>query len=144
MVEGVLLKLEGQVVEVLDKPNRNGRIYTKELFENNVLNDKIVNEKLLTHSLFGEFEPSYSGCCIDASRISHSVSKLYIEDDKVKADIDILDTSQGQLLLKAINNGCSIHPVLVGRGDVITDSDGNEIVADNYELDIIAMVIGKF
>ena len=78
MAEGVLLTLKDQLVEVLDKPNRNGRIYTKELFENNVLNDKIVNERLLTHSFFGEFEPGYTCGCIDASKISHNVSKLYI------------------------------------------------------------------
>ena len=34
MAEGVLRNLKGEVVEVLDQPNRNGRIYSKELIEN--------------------------------------------------------------------------------------------------------------
>ena len=92
MAEGVLLKLEGQVVETLNKPNRNGRIYTKELFENNVLNNEIVKERLLTHSLFGEFEPTYRAWCVDSSKISHNVSKLYIEEAESKT-YDNLDQS---------------------------------------------------
>jgi len=58
MAEGVLGTLKGVVVEVLDKPNGNGRIYSKELIENSVLNDEIVQEQLNSHSMFGMFEPS--------------------------------------------------------------------------------------
>lgn len=58
MAEDVLRTLKGVVVEVLDKPNRNGRIYTTQLIENYVLNDEIVQEQLNSHSMFGMFDPS--------------------------------------------------------------------------------------
>ena len=48
-MEGVLKTLKGQIVEVLDKPNRNGRIYTTECIENNVLNNPLIQERLKLH-----------------------------------------------------------------------------------------------
>ena len=57
MAEGVLRTLKGEVVEVLDKSNQNGRIYTTQLIEN-LLNDEIIQEQLNSHSMFGMFDPS--------------------------------------------------------------------------------------
>jgi len=143
MAEGVLRNLKGEVVEVLDQPNRNGRIYSKELIENCVLNDKIVQEQLNSHSMFGMFNPSWDEYMVDMSKVSHCVTNLYIEDGKLKADIDILDTPQGNIVNEMLNNNVSIISTLNGRGDLRAEPDGKYLEVENYSFDYISLNIGE-
>ena len=74
---------------------------------------------------------------VDMSKASHCVTKLYIEDNKLKADIDILDTPQGNIVNELLKGNISIVPSLRGRGDIIDD------IVTNYSLDYISLNIGK-
>ncbi len=42
---------------------------------------------------------------IDLKKASHSIEKLWVEDNKLKAKIRILDTSEGLRLMKMLNKG---------------------------------------
>lgn len=132
----ILKTLIGQVVEVLDKPNRNGRIYTTQLVQDKIINDIVVKEQLEQHMMFGEFKPDCN-YCIDASRVSHAISNLYIEGDKLKADIDILDTPNGRVVMEYLNKGGQVYPILCGSGDLIPIEDGD--VVTNYDFYYIAL-----
>jgi len=133
----ILKTLKGQVVEILDKPNRNGRIYTTQLVQDKILNDIVVKEQLEQHSMFGEFKPDYSSYCVDASKVSHAVSKLYIEGDNLKADIDIIDTPNGRAVMEYLNKGGQVYPILYGNGELVPTENGD--VVTNYVLNYIAL-----
>lgn len=134
-MEGVLGTLKGQIVEVLDKPNINGRIYTKECIENSVLNNPLIQERLKLHCLFGIFNLNGNEE-VTLNNTSHCVTNLYIEDNCLKADIDILDTPNGRMLKEHLDKGEGIYPYLSGNGEL-------ELVGyyrvSKYELDNISI-----
>lgn len=74
---------------------------------------------------------------VDMSKASHCVTKLYIEDNKLKADIDIINTPSGRIVDEILNGNISVVPSLRGRGDIIDD------MVTNYSLDYISLNVGK-
>ena len=134
-MEGVLKTLKGQIVEVLDKPNRNGRIYTTECIKNSVLNNPLIQERLKLHNLFGTFT-LIGNEEVSLDNTSHCITNLYIEDNCLKADIDILDTPNGRMLKEHLDKGEGIYPYLSGNGEL--ELVGYQMVS-NYILDNISI-----
>ena len=122
-------------VEDLGVPNRNGRIYSKEVIEE-ALKDPLVKEKLDTHTLFVEDirdrrknEDGLYDCNdlmeVNVSNIIGSVHAINIEDDKLICKIEFYED-----LFK--DDVKSISCRLAGYGDV--DTDGK---VSNYTLEKI-------
>lgn len=85
--------MEIKIIE-LNKPNSKKRIYTSDLIEKSIIDDPAVKEMLDTKSLFIE-DRRYSGDSsdsINASNVIGVVNKLYIRDNFLFADVEILDT----------------------------------------------------
>ena len=140
MAESVLETLKGAVVEVLDKPNKNGRVYTSELVKDKILNDPLVKEQLDTHQMFGMFMPNYEEDLVNPTKVSHCITNLYIEDGNLMTDLDILDFAQGPVVGAFIDKGVKVRPILRGNGDLVSDENGN-LVVTNYTFNRIDLSI---
>lgn len=126
-------------VEDLGVPNRNGRIYTKEVIEE-ALKDPLVKEKLDTHTLFVEDirkrkknNDGLYDCndlmMVDISSIIGSVQEIKVEDNKLLCKIEFYE----DLFKDEVK---SISSRIAGYGDLLVDLDGYEKVS-NYSLEKI-------
>lgn len=114
------------------KKNRNGRIYSKELWQN-VLNSEYWQDMMSNNTLCGEIvhpgdrteSDSYE---IDARNISHRISEAHIEGDKLIGTVEVLDTPAGRTLLDLINSGCTVGISARGMGDL----EGDYVNPDTY------------
>lgn len=130
---GVLKVLKG-TLSTLGKKNRNGRIYSKELWEN-VLNSEYWNDMVSNNSLFGEcVHPADNRSTsdpfeIDANNVSHRISEAHIEGDRLIGTVEILDTDAGRNIASLIDSGCNIGISARGAGDL----NGDEVDPDTYQ-----------
>lgn len=130
---GVLKKLKG-TLSTLGKKNRNGRIYSKELWEN-VLNSEYWQDMISNNSLFGEcVHPADNRSTsdpfeIDANNVSHRISEAHIEGDRLIGTVEILDTDAGRNIASLIDSGCNIGISARGAGDL----NGDEVDPNTYQ-----------
>jgi len=130
---GVLKVLKG-TLSTLGKKNRNGRIYSKELWEN-VLNSEYWNDMMSNNSLFGEcVHPADNRSTsdsfeIDANNVSHRIKEAHIEGDKLIGTVEILDTQAGKNIAALIDSGCNIGISARGAGDL----NGDTVDPDTYQ-----------
>lgn len=127
----ILKKLKGPL-STADRKNRNGRIYSRQLWEN-VLNSEYWRDMMANNSLCGEVvhpgERTESDSFeIDARNVSHRISEAHFEGDKLMGTIEILDTEQGRNLLSLVDSGCIMGISARGMGDL----KGDEVDPDTY------------
>ena len=106
-------------LEKADTPNKNGRIYPKQLLE------KIANQK----GVYGYFiDRNHEPEIQTISDISHKIDRLFIENDSLYAEISVLNTPNGNLLKEHLENTVF---VLNGFGKI----DSNQkLDCDSYKL----------
>ena len=126
---GILKRIRGVVADF--KPNRNGRTYPRELWEK-VINSEYVNEMIKSKCLFGEANHPLTDdrVEIDLNNVSHAVNRLWIENDAVMGELDLLPTPAGEIISKLIDYGSSIGVSSRGAGSV--NSDGS-VDPDDYQ-----------
>lgn len=109
-------------VEKLNTPNRNGRIYTTSLA------NKIVEEfeKLPSRSCIGEPADTYRDSMIKFSDASHVVTKMWVEEDRLMAEVEFLSTPTGKVLQSVQESGGVLTFRLAGVGWVEDDGRLNE------------------
>ena len=97
--KGCLGRIEGICADYAN-PTRNGRFYSRELWEN-VFNDDLIKESLESKTLIGEldhpeerFEPLAKEACV-------VMTDYRFDDDKkvVWGGFDVLDTPAGRILI---------------------------------------------
>ena len=127
---GVLKTVTGCVADF--KPNRNGRVYPKELWEN-VLKSEYVNEMMASHIFVGELDHPEERSEVSLQEVSHAVSKLWIDESKqeVWATMDILNTPNGQIIANLVDYGAKIGVSSRGAGSVRGDGT---VDPDDYQL----------
>lgn len=118
------------------KPNRNGRVYPKELWQN-VVNSAYVKEAINTHTLYGESSHPEERLEVDLANVSHAINDMWLENDGVYGIIDILPTPQGQIINSLIEYGSEIGISSRGTGSVV----GNEVDPDDYTFVTFDMVM---
>ena len=134
MKDGILKILKGPL-STLGKKNRNGRIYSKELWQN-VLNSEYWKDMMENNSLCGEVvhpgdERSESDSFeIDTSKVSHRIKEAHIEGDKLMGTVEILDTVEGRNLASLVNAGVTVGISARGIGDL----DGDTVDPYTYQL----------
>jgi len=73
----------------IGKPNINGRVYTRETVENDIVNSPVVQEALKKDSLFLEYDGNLTERAeVDMLRICGRITKVYIEGDSLYIDVD--------------------------------------------------------
>lgn len=117
-------KFVSKVVEA-DKPTLNGSIYPKHVLEENV---RRLQESINQRLLMGEIGPAEDSI-IRFSNISHSITKMWWEDNTLMAEAITLQTPAGKLIKSLINDGVTVR--LAPRG---VGSRNNNVISDNYKL----------
>ena len=112
-----LTPAKGTIVD-LNVPAPSGRIYSKEAMENAI---KEYNEK--PKPKFGIFEGElnhHPNSYLDLTKVSHRINDVSIIDNKVVADIDILDNDNAKIVkqLLELDQPLYLNPVfMVGDKD---------------------------
>ena len=132
---GILKRIKGIVADF--KPNRNGRVYPRELWEK-VINSEYVQEMMASKCLFGEANHPLTDdrVEIDLTNVSHAVNKLWIDGDSVMAELDLLPTPSGEIINKLIDYGSKIGVSSRGAGSVLSDGsvDPNDYQFFTFDL----------
>lgn len=127
---GVLKTVEGVFAEVNEK-NRNGRRYSRKLWDN-VLKGDYVKEMLNNRTLFGEAEHPSDRSEISLPNVSHVITDLKLTPEgKVMGKADILDTPAGKILNTLIEYGANIGISSRGMGTINESPDGEMWVDEN-------------
>ena len=125
---GILKRIRGVVADF--KPNRNGRVYPRDLWEK-VINSEYVKEMMSSKCLFGEANHPFDDRVeIDLNNVSHAINKLWIDGDSVMAELDLLPTPAGEIINKLIDYGSSIGVSSRGAGSVTSDGS---VDPDDYQ-----------
>lgn len=114
------------------KKNRNGRVYSKQLWEN-VLHSEYWKDMMENNTLCGEIvhpgdRTESDAFEIDARNISHRIKEAHIEGDKLMGTVEVLDTEQGRTLADLIDSGCIVGISARGMGDLV----GDEVEPNTY------------
>jgi hypothetical protein len=114
------------IFEGLDLPNKNGRIYTREALEKAIAEWE-GKEMLGTIGMPPNDRP------VDINMVSHIITNLHIDGDKVTGTIKVLDTPLGIELQKLIDSKTvEVAYRSAGMGNIIEQEDGTCIVEDYH------------
>lgn len=134
--EGVLLKVRG-IFQRGDEKNGNGRIYPTSLWEK-VIPSKEVQERIAKRQMLGELEHPKDGET-DLKRVSHVITKLWLEGNLVWGESEILDTENGRTLATLLKARTGVGISSRGRGSSHFENN-SEIVEDDYVLETFDFV----
>ena len=121
MVEGILATAEVK--------NGNGRYYPKELWEREI--DKYM-ESVKENRALGELDHPESSV-INLKNVSHNITDMWWDGDKVLGKIEILPTPSGNILKALIENNITVGVSSRGMGS-LEDRNGVLEVQDDFEL----------
>lgn len=118
-------------------PNRNGRVYPRELWER-VINSEYVKEMMASKMLLGEADHPFDDRVeISIKEVSHAINKLWIEGDKVMAELDILNTPNGEKVATLVDYGSKIGVSSRGAGSVLSDGSVDPNDYQFFTFDIV-------
>jgi hypothetical protein len=110
--------------------NQNGRIYPREVLERELRNyQKLIRER----RAMGALDHTDSSI-IELKTVSHIVTEAYFKDDVVYGKVEILPTPHGETLRKLVESGVTVGISSRGVGSTATDSNGYNIVQDDFQL----------
>jgi hypothetical protein len=116
----------------IDKPNKNNRIYTREVVEKML---KTFKPQADSKRLMVSFNESLT-LNLDITKAAGIVNDIKIEGDKLVADIELLHTPAGLKMQESIlvmeQAGLAYKVTTVGSGKLVKNENGNEVVTD-YE-----------
>ena len=142
----ILGRLVGPIADT-KKETRNGRAYSKDLWEN-AISDDIFQEKLNNKCIFAELGHPASERVEGQEVLMKEACAALAETPKIGKDgklygvWDILNTPNGKILKTLCDYGTKIGISSRGEGDVIDDYDGKEAVdPDTYSLETFDMVL---
>lgn len=117
------------LIQEADKPNQNRRVFPRKVLEQQVerLQEDVRNRRLLGElGVPGE-------AVIRFNKASHVILDLYMSDNNLMAEIEVLDTPAGKQLRSLLSAGVPIGFRMSGVGD--GDSiGGNFVVNESYKL----------
>ncbi|MEM5831402.1 MAG: hypothetical protein QXO40_04320, partial [Candidatus Aenigmatarchaeota archaeon] len=127
--------IENLTVQIAGKENGNNRYYPKDVLERAVEN---AQRFVQTRQMIGELDHISSELNPEnpyplVSRASHLILNLWMEDDKVKADILILPTIYGKHLLNLLKAGAKIGVSVRGLGNVDYSGRVNDFEILTYD-----------
>ena len=123
------------MMQMAETQNGNGRIYPQRILEREVKNyKKLVDD----NRALGELDhPEES--VINLRNVSHQVTDIWMEENKVMGKMKVLDTPSGGILRSLVDSGVSIGISSRGLGSV-SENSGQTIVEDDFQLICFDMV----
>ena len=109
--------------------NRNGRVYPKEVLENEVAryNREFINKK----RAFGELGHP-DGPTVNLERVSHMITKLTPDGKNFIGEAKIMDTPYGKIVKGLIDEGAQLGVSSRGMGSIIQRNGANYVKDDFY------------
>ena len=123
---------------VYDKPNKNNRMYTKDILSNEV---KRYNEEYVkTNRALGELgHPDTPS--INLERVSHKIVELTDNGESFIGKALILDTPYGQIVKNFMDSGVNLGVSSRGMGSLQPTKEGYNIVQDDFRLATAADIV---
>ena len=112
-----------------DLKNRNGRVYPKDILENEVsrYNREFINKK----RAFGELGHP-DGPTVNLERVSHMITKLTPDGKNFIGEAKIMDTPYGKIVKGLIDEGAQLGVSSRGMGSLIQRNGANYVKDDFY------------
>lgn len=129
--KGCLGRLEGICADFVN-PTRNGRYYSRELWEN-VFNDDLVKEALETKTLIGELDHPEERFETLAQEACVVMTDYKFNDDTLTGGFDILDTQKGRTLKALLDYGCVMGVSSRGQGDLSSNGEYESVDPNTYD-----------
>ncbi len=115
--------------------NGNGRVYNEQILRREVKNyQKLIDE----NRALGELDHPDSSV-VELSKVSHKVTKLWMEGDDVYGKLQVLPTPTGNILRSLVESGVQVGISSRGLGSV-REQNGQTIVEDDFQLICFDMV----
>ena len=115
--------------------NGNGRLYNEDILRREVRNyQKLIDE----NRALGELDHPDSSV-VELSKVSHKVTKLWMDGDDVYGKIQVLPTPSGNILRSLVESGVQVGISSRGLGSV-REQNGKTIVEDDFQLICFDMV----
>jgi hypothetical protein len=131
------LFIEGPFL-VYDKPNRNNRMYSKEIMEREV--GRYMNEYVNTKRALGELGHPDTPT-INLERVSHMIVDLKDDGQCYMGKAKILETPYGQIVKNFIDSGVSLGVSSRGMGTLAPNKNGINLVQDDFRLATAADIV---
>ena len=113
-----------------DRATANRRLYTHSLWERELTR---LGKQLTDHKVFGELDHPMDGRT-QLKRVSHIVTKLWIESGVVMGEAEILNTTEGKNLQAILEGGGKVGVSSRGFGTTKPNMKGEDVVQDDYRL----------
>ena len=109
--------------------NRNGRVYPKDILENEVrrYNTEFINKK----RAFGELGHP-DGPTVNLERVSHMITKLYPDGNNFIGEAKIMNTPYGKIVKGLIDEGAQLGVSSRGMGSLEQRGGVNYVGKDFY------------
>ena len=115
--------------------NGNGRMYSERILRREVKNyQKLIDES----RALGELDHPDSSV-VELTKVSHKVTKLWMDGDDVYGKIQVLPTPCGDILRSLVESGVQVGISSRGLGSV-REQNGQTIVEDDFQLICFDMV----
>lgn len=126
---GAPLILTDRILQKANTKNHNGRIYPKDVLAREVQKySELVNER----RALGELDHPDSPI-VELKNVCLLVTKIRLEGDEVRGDIEILNTPQGDILKNLAIQKVKLGISSRGVGSLVS-KEGTNIVQDDFEL----------
>jgi hypothetical protein len=130
------LYIEGNFM-MANKPNRNNRIYPKDVLKNavNVYNENFINAKRAVGELNHNSTPS-----IDLTKVSHIITSLQEKGDYFYGRAKILNTPMGKIAQSLIDEGVVLGVSSRALGSVRPTNEGYNVVGNDLIISTVDIV----
>ena len=111
--------------------NQNGRIYKREILEEEVKN--YIENFVKIGNAYGELDHPESAI-VSLKNASHVVKDLWWDGDDLMGKVELLNTPSGNIVKEILRGGHTIGISSRGTGSVSQTNEGTLMVQDDFEL----------
>ena len=111
--------------------NQNGRIYKREILEEEVRN--YVENFVKIGNAYGELDHPESAI-VSLKNASHVVKDLWWDGDDLMGRVELLNTPSGNIVKEILKGGHTMGISSRGTGSVTQTNEGTLMVQDDFEL----------
>jgi hypothetical protein len=111
--------------------NQNGRIYKREILEQEVQN--YIENFVKVGNAYGELDHPESAI-VSLKNASHVVKQLWWEGDDLMGKLELLNTPSGNIVKEIVRGGHTIGISSRGTGSVTQTNEGTLMVQPDFEL----------
>jgi hypothetical protein len=137
--KGILTEVKGKpgvsevtgIMQRAGAKNQNGRIYKKEILEQEVQN--YIENFVKVGNAYGELDHPESAI-VSLKNASHVVTQLWWDGDDLMGKVELLNTPSGNIVKEILRGGHTIGISSRGTGSVTQTNEGTLMVQPDFEL----------